>query len=371
MPHRWRVLLLFAISEANSTYSYQQAWPREFSRHRTFDVTPLNLADRSFGARIQARFAIRNWRGDVIVILHSVFSNEQYLLGHTLQAIARRPEPKVFFIGNEYKSMPEKMAFCQDLGLALLVSQSSSPAVHAEYKCRLGCAVTGIPNTGVDPTVFAPKRAIDERPVDVGYRAMASPRYLGHAEREEIASYFQENAQRLGLNVDISLAPEHRFDEAAWADFLNRCKGQLGTEAGGDYFELTDKTRRAVLAYERAHPDASLADIRTRFFDGRAPGPPMRIMSGRIVEAAATRTVQILFDGHYDGYFQPDEHFIPLKKDFSNIDEAICGFKDRSYAEKIANNAYELAMAELTYDRLLDRFAKQLHETVGSPAATR
>jgi hypothetical protein len=316
-----------------------------------------------------AAVAIRRWRGDAIVILHSVFSNTQQLGGRLLEAVARRQEPKAFFIGNEYKAMPEKMQFCEALALSLLVSQSSSPAVHALYRERLGCSVTGIPNTGLDLSLFAPSCPAEARPIDLGYRADVSPNYLGHNERVEMADYFRRHAARFGVVVDISLDRKDRFDEAGWAGFLNRCKGQLGTEAGGDYFELTDATRLAVLAYEREHPSPSFQDIRRRFFDGYRNPVPLRVLSGRHVEAAGTGTVQILFDGYYDGYFKPDEHYIPLRKDFSNAEEAVRQFRDAAYSGRIAGNARALAKRELTYERLIDRFSEAL-AAVASPALT-
>jgi hypothetical protein len=284
------------------------------------------------------------------------------LAGRLFDAVVRRPEPKAFFIGNEYKSMPEKMRFAEALGINLLVSQSSSQAVHALYRERLRCAVTGIPNTGLDPDMFAPVCPAATRPIDLGYRADVSPAYLGHNERVEIAGFFREHASRWGLTVDISLDREDRFDERGWASFLNRCKGQLGTEAGGDFFELTDRTRLAVNEFLCLHPGTPQAEINDRFFRDYPNPVPLRVMSGRHVEAAGTKTVQILFDGHYDGYLRADEHYIPLRKDFSNADEAIRKFRDRGYAERIADNAYELARQELSYDALINRFSDALAE---------
>jgi hypothetical protein len=355
-----RVLLVYATSPGNATFSYQQAWPRQFQSHDRFAVTPIDLGRLTRLGRLAAALAVRRWRGDAVVLLHSVFSNEQNLAGRLFDEVTTRQEPKAFFIGNEYKSMPEKMQFAEALGVSLLVSQSSSPAVHALYRKRLGCAVTGIPNTGLDTTLFDAKCPPASRPIDLGYRADASPAYLGHNERVEIAGFFREHALGWGLNVDISLESGARFDEAGWAAFLNRCKGQIGTEAGGDYFELTDETRLAVNEFQRQHPAVSQAAIDERFFRNYRDPVPLRVMSGRHVEAAGTKTVQILFDGHYDGYLRADEHYIPLRKDFSNADEAIRKFKDRAYSDRIAQNAYELARRELTYDVLINRFGDAL-----------
>jgi len=350
------ILLLYAEAPDNVTFSYQRAWPRHFQRHARFRCVAVNVADRRWRAVLRAEIAARFRRVDAIVLLHSVFSNACYLAGRLFEVVREARQPKAYFIGNEYKQMPEKMQFCEELGVALLISQSHSPAVHRMYRERLGCEVMGIPNTGLDPALFMSRVPPAERPVDIGYRSVGAVPYLGHDERRAIAEFFIANASRWRLTVDISLNPEDRFTEPEWSEFLNRCKGQLGTEAGGDYFELTDATRTAVNRYLADRPAATSEEIHEHFFRSYGDRVPMRIISGRNVEAAGTRTVQILFEGDYGGYFRPDEHYIPLRKDFSNADEAVAKFRDTAFAARIADNAYDVARSELTYDRLIDRF---------------
>jgi hypothetical protein len=357
---RIRILLLYAASDENATFSYQQTWPTAFIRHQRFDCTPLNLADGRAPARVAAEARIRFWRGDAIVLLHSVFSNACMLSGRRFAALQRLDAPKAYFIGNEYKGMPEKMRFCEELPVRLLISQSSSPAVHRLYRDRLGCAVAGIPNSGLDPDVFRPCGDPSARPIDLGYRTQDAPFYLGHTERRDIAEYFQAHAAGLGVTVDISMDASDRFSVPEWAAFLNRCKGQLGAEAGGDYFELTDRTRLAVNDYLARVPDAPFADVWERFFKDYRDPVPLRIISSRHVEAAGTRTAQVLFEGDYDGYFVPDVHYIPLKKDFSNAREVVAKFQDEGMRLAVADRAYELVRETLTYDTLIDRFASAL-----------
>jgi hypothetical protein len=351
--------VLHAGFPGNETFSYQVTWPRQFQAHRRFEATLVNLGNTAVG-RLAAEARVRHWSGDAVVLLHSVFSNAQLLDSRCLAAVQRLPQPKAFFIGNEYKLMPEKMRFCEELPAALLVSQSSSAAVHRLYRERLGCRVIGIPNSGLDPDLFKPCADPDARPIDLGYRAQDAPAYLGHTERRDIADYFRQHAARFGLSVDISMEASDRLGVRDWAAFLNRCKGQLGTEAGGDFFELTDATRTQVNAYVRQHPDAEFDEIWRLYFAGYQDPTPLRIISSRHIEAAGTRTAQILFEGRYDGYFEADVHYIPLRKDLSNAGEAVGKFLDRSTRRAIADRAFDLVRSELTYDRLIDRFADAL-----------
>ncbi|HEX6163001.1 MAG TPA: glycosyltransferase [Vicinamibacterales bacterium] len=350
-----RVLLLCALSEQNSTFSYQQQWPRHFASHPLFECTVVNVLDREWQQRIRSGWLAHTFSGDAIVLLHSVFSNDSLAPEWMIDALAARPQPKIFFIGNEYKLMAEKMAFAERLRIALLISQTQSPVVHALYRNRLGCAVAGVPNTGLDEMLFTPATRVEDRPIDLGYRADDTAYYLGHRERRQIADFFTENAGRYGLAVDISMKAADRFNETEWAAFLNRCKGQLGTEAGGDFFSLDDAARLRVLEFEKRHPDAGFEATYDACLRGDRESVPLRIMSGRHVEAAGTGTVQILFEGEYDGFMKPDVHYIPLRKDFSNADDAVAKFKDPSVRSTIAANAMALAKEEFTYDSLLRR----------------
>jgi hypothetical protein len=348
-----RVLVLHAAAEANRTLSYQRGWPHALAADARFRCTTVNVMRPA--AEVLSRLAAARLRRiEGVVLLHSIFSNEQLVGGRALQLVAELRAPKAYFIGNEYKLMPEKLAFAERVGIDLLVSQFTSPASLDLYRRRLRCDVVGIPNTGLDPETFAPRTPWDERSIDLGYRAYESPLYLGHDERRQIADRVREAAA--GLRLDISLEPDQRFGVEEWAAFLNRCRGQLGTEAGGDYFELDDHTRVAVNAYLAGHPDASLADVRRRFFDDYGPAVPGRALSGRVVEAAGTKTVQLLLEGEYGGYFRPGEHYIEIRKDFSNLDDALEQFRDRALCERLRDAAYDLAMSSLTWDKLTGRF---------------
>lgn len=359
-----RLLLLVANGPGNSTFSYQFGWPRQLSRDPRYQCTVVNLQGGAWAGLL--RLPALRWASvDAIVLTHSVFSNSCSLAGWAREAVRANPAPKIFFIGNEYKLMPEKMSFCEELGVRLLISQSHSEVVHSLYRTRLGCDVVGIPNTGWDPELFRPKRPREERPIDLGYRAAASPLYLGHNERVEMMEALHEAAARHGLVVDFSIHREDRFDERGWAAFLNSCKGQIGTEAGGDFFELTDSTRLRVNEFLEANPEAGIVELRERFFRDPAGRVPLRILSSRNVEAAATRTVQILLEGEYGGYFQAGQHYIPVKRNYSNVDEAIRQFGDPDLSEAIASKAFAVVNEQLTFARLVDRFDASLRPILG------
>lgn len=356
-------LVLYA-EPRDPTLSYQQAWPRRFRSHPAFRATVWNVLDSRWPARVRRWLARHRRRYDVVILLHSIFSNTELLPHWWRRQIAASTLPVAYFISNEFKLLPEKMALCEELGVSLLVTQSPSPAVQALYRERLGCAVTSLPYTGLDPDLFRPVTPRRLRPIDVGYRGYDPPWSIGHRERSRLVAAFRERGPALGLELDLSTDPADRFTEPEWAGFLNRCKGMLGSEAGGDYFELTDETRLAVEAWLEAHPGASFEEVDARFFRHYEEPVPIRIISGRNVEAAGTRTVQLLMEGAYSGLLEPDVHYIPLRRELDNIDEAVEKFRDESYCARLTDNAYRLAHEELTYERLIHRFRDALREVL-------
>lgn len=297
-------------------------------------------------------------------MLHSVFSNGLMLPPRFHAILRAHAAPKAWFIGNEYKLMPEKMAFAEELDVTLLVSQSANPQLHALYRERLGCEVAWLPGGGLDPELITPDVAHELRPIDVGYRAYPEPLYCGHQDRRRIAGFFLEHGANYSLRTDISLDPEKRLAGVDWAAFLSSCKGQLASEGGTDYFELTDDTRLRVIAYLDEHPDASLEDLEALFEQSAHPRVSGRILTGRNVEAAGAKTVQILFDGHYNGLLEPDVHYIPLRKDLSNAEDVVAKFRDERVVSEIVEAAYELAQTQLTYPRLVDAFLDDLAPAV-------
>lgn len=354
---RLRVLLLYSQGPQTETLSYYYGWPRAFAAHPGFEVSPVNLLDRGERWRL---VAAPPRRLDAVVLLHSVFSNEPHLRGAALERVARLRAPTALFVGNEYKLMPEKMRFAGRLGVRLLVTQLDDPAAQELYRERLGCAVAFVPYTGLDAEIFAPGPGLSERPIDLGYRAFDAPLYLGNDERRLLAETFAREGPRLGLRVDVALGAESRFGEREWAAFLRRCRGQLGSEAGGDYFELDEETRLAVSAYLAERPGARMADVHERFFRNYPRPVSGRSLSGRVVEAAGTKTAQLLIEGRYGGFFRADEHYIPLRRDLSNLEEAVAIFRDDTVRERLVGAAHETAMTQLTYPRLVDRFRSAL-----------
>jgi len=114
-------------------------------------------------------------------------------------------------------------------------------------------------------------------------------------------------------------------------------------------------------------PGASFEELEAACFPGRDGELTLHALSPRHLEACATRTAQILVEGEYNGVLERDRHYLPLRRDLSNLDElldAVAADRDR---ERTAEAAYRdvVASGRWTYRRLVDDVEAQL------PAAPR
>src|SRR5262249_54439151 len=78
----------------------------------------------------------------------------------------------------------------------------------------------------------------------------------------------------------------------------------------------------------------------------------------KVFEAIACKTALILFEGEYSGILRPHRHYIPLRKDFSNVDLVLSHLADDDYLEAMAQHAYDdiVASGRYSYERFVKDF---------------
>jgi hypothetical protein len=357
-----RVLLLFAQDKSWATLSYAASLPGAIARCADFEVSAVNLARRSLWDDLSIAVKAGLRRIDAIFVMHSVFSNASYMSERLADRIASLRRPVLYFVGNEYKSMPEKMALAERLGTALLVSQIASPDVLRLYADRLKCRTIFVPNAVADPAAFPPGPLLTERPLDIGYRAFDGVKYLGHDDRRRIAELIEPPAVAKGLACDISLDPERRLGGADWIRFLHDCKFQLGVEAGTDYFELDDHSRLKGNSLEAARPEIDFAEYRRVVFGDYPARVSGRTITSRHLECATTRTPMIMFPGAYCGAFEAGRHYISLARDASNLNSVFDQLRDAPHCAAIAAAAESAAIENFGAARLMAKLSGAVRE---------
>lgn len=203
-----------------------------------------------------------------------------------------------------------------------------------------------------------------ERRIDVGYRGRRCAFYMGRAsqEKHEIGVKFKEMAKARGLTFDVETEEHMRIYGDDWYRFTADCRGVLGVEAGVSIFDINNEVRPQYEKLLAENPDMSLEEMENRLLGRYEDNIYYRTISARHFEAAAFRVCQILFEGKYSGILEPMVHYIPLKKDFSNIDQALELFRDDEFRNRLTDNAYRdlIESGRYSFRALIEEFDREL-----------
>lgn len=180
------------------------------------------------------------------------------------------------------------------------------------------------------------------RTIDIGYRAWRPEPWLGRHGmlKAEIADVFAAAASEHKISTDISTRSEDTLHGDRWYRFLFDCKYTIGVEGGASILDRDGKLSRMTTEYVAAHPGASFEEVEEHVFPGRDGTFKLFALSPRHLEACATKTCQILVEGEYNGVLRPNEHFIPLNKDFSNVHQVLSQVENDDLREKTTERAY-------------------------------
>ncbi|MEY3420320.1 MAG: hypothetical protein RIR48_600 [Bacteroidota bacterium] len=205
-----------------------------------------------------------------------------------------------------------------------------------------------------------------ERSIDLGYRARKNPYWLGRlgVYKWKVAEVFKQSNDT--LIKDISTLPKDVFTGDEWYKFLMRCRCVLGTESGSTLLDFDGSIRKAVNKYQKENPNASFEQCEDSCFKGLDGNINLSTVSPRHFEAMLTRTCQVLVEGKYADILVPDRHYIPIKKDFSNVDEVVNKIKDVKLCETIANTCYEeiVGTAKITYRDFIEQILNSVIQKI-------
>ncbi|GEM_PF-1805525 len=307
-----------------------------FSRHNVHVVSMFGDLPPSLDLR----------RFDVLIIHYSlVIAMDAYLSRLARLCIRQFHGLKAMFIQDEYRWVNDTIEAMRYLGIDVLFTCVPETEIEKVYPASKLPEVTKVNVlTGYVPDVLTQIEPIPyaSRPLDVGYRTRRISAWFGDLGQEKwrIAARFAEDAKRFGLKVDLSYNEADRLYGSAWTNFIRSCRAVLGIESGANVFDFTGELQKTVEAYEADHPGTPYEVIRDRFLRGLDHQIRMNQISPRCFEAAALRTLMILYEGEYSGILKPWRHYVPLKKDHSNVAEVIAALRDESTWRRITDAAY-------------------------------
>ncbi len=291
-------------------------------------------------------------RFDAIIVHYTLVAcHDTYLSPTSRERINAFKGLKAIFIQDEYRFVDASVDAMRQLGIHVLFTCVPEDEIEKVYSTsRLpGVAKVNV-LTGYVPEGLTGRKVPDPitRPIDVGYRGRDVPAWLGELGQEKvrIGKRFAVDAERYGLACDISYREEDRFYGNAWIDYLCRCKAVLGVESGASVFDFSGEIQKRVELHVAREPHTSFETLKELYFKDEEGRISLAQISPRCFESAAVRTLMILYEGGYSGLLVPWRHYVPLKKDHSNMDEVVAVLRDPARLTAITDAAFhEVACA--------------------------
>ena len=277
---------------------------------------------------------------------------------------------KVMAVQDEYDHTNTLKTAIRDLGFDVVLTCVPQDSMNYVYpRAEFPSVTFATVLTGYVPEWYSEKplamSGLAERPIVVGYRGRNLGARYGRLvfEKVEIGRRMKEICDRLGIRNDIAMDEESRIYGAAWFDFIGNCRAMLGSESGSNVFDF-DGTIAATYnkMTEDNHGRAPSCDEFRHFVEKRDNEISMGQISPRVFEYALCRTPMILFRGRYSDAVTPDEHYIPLEKDFSNIETVLEKLNDIAALESMAERAYQHLIASGRFN--YGRFVRKLDELI-------
>ena len=210
--------------------------------------------------------------------------------------------------------------------------------------------------TGYVPAELKQRRRrsvpLAERPITIGYRGRSLPVRYGRLgfEKFEIGRGMRDVCEARGIANDIDMSEEGRIYGEAWYEFLGSCRATLGSESGSNCFDF-DGSLAARYQELKATNGREPSYLEFRQYTDPLEGMvEMGQISPRVFEAAALGTPMVMFTGRYSDIVSPGEHFIELRKDFSNIDSVLQQLQDIRSLEAMAGRAHDHLITSGNYD---------------------
>jgi hypothetical protein len=352
---RANVLVLYGLlnyplrsSVEDHLYSFER-----FSGQRVFYV---NLAVRSIPKRLlRTRF-------DVVVFHTSLLSSRwvmwlwRRVVSRAL-ALPRGDEVRVAFPQDEFLRSKLVSEFAADADVDMIFSVAPEtewaklyPDVDRE-RVSFHRVLTGYLDEDTLDRVAGLSRPLDDRPLELGYRAYPVPPWLGRHGmlKGTVAEQVRAAAVPRGLAVDISTLLSDTFYGDDWFRFLAQCRYQLGVEGGASVLDADGSIKERTEAFLAHNPEASFEQTEAACFPGHDGEIALFALSPRHLEACATRTCQVLLEGTYNGVLRPGMHYIELKRDLSNLEDVLDTVERDDLRGEIVERAYQDVVASGRY----------------------
>lgn len=231
------------------------------------------------------------------------------------------------------------------------------PKFNCQGKIEIG--YTGYINDEIIKYWEKPKHFKD-RKIDIFYRASNLPAnygFLGQLKKEIAERFLNHPILLKNFKIDISTKKEDLLLGEDWYKRLGDSKFCLVAPSGSSLHDPKGLIRESIINFIKSNGSIQFKDIENKCFKNQDKKNIFTMISPRNIEAALSKTVQIALIDSYSNIMSPDVHYIPLNKDYSNIDEVIKKLKNEKLYNKIASQCKEkfIGIKELREEYLVER----------------
>ena len=267
---------------------------------------------------------------------------------------------KIAAVQDEYDQTDAVKAFFLTIGLDIVLTNVPAEWVRRVYsepgfdQVEFLSVRTAYLCACDDQPVITP---LAERPIPLGYRGRELPWRFGDLgwHKAEVGRQFRRACERRDIRCDIAVDEDSRFQSDAWLQFVSRCRVMLGTPSGSNIFDFDGSLARRLAARFRENPKLRYDEVRDEVL-AHDVGVDMGQVSARIFEAVSRGTALALIRGSYSKVIEPDEHYVPIEPDYSNVDEVLDRILDVPAMQAMAERAFAHVMADPAnrYEALID-----------------
>lgn len=316
---------------------------------------------------------------DAIGVHYSVKLHGFYYLSYALKRkIQAFNGFKFVLLQDEYQKVNQTEALLAQLGIDVLFTLVRSDLIDTAYpdnRLKTLKKVQVLTGYVDDELLTLNSPPIASRPIDVSYRTRHCEYRLGKLAQDKtvLAERFPKYASTRQLTLDVSAEESDRVYGDAWFQLLKDSKVVLGTESGASIWDRDGEVSKKIRQYLRKNRKATFQAVHEAVLKPYEGNLLYSAISPRVFEAAAAKACLVMFEGEYSGVCKPDVHYIPLKKDFSNISEVLDKIEDDNYLQTIVDKAYQDLILSRDYamDKLSEVIAFELTEAFHQRALVR
>lgn len=406
-----KTLLLYA--NYSSTSSYYNDWFDAFLSDRDLECDHLDICKADPD---DLKKKIGNYQ--LIILLHSTTADSLTYLANFAPVLKNRNGIIGIFVGNEVNipgaSMQDKLNLIKEISPEYIFTQLLQETGEWLYESCDTSRVISIPHA-LNDRAFYPINSHKSRSIFAGVRSFKYGVHIGDEERTVFFEKTLDRLTKIGLSCDISFDPTRRLNRSEWSKFLNNCKITLATEAGSYYLEKNDGMVKEIQQYLLEKNSGNKILVKD---DGLLKKTYMKMpkqikefvkyvyfkynkftniryenildddidfsliyndiikhhrrcpfyskaISSRQFDAIGTRTCLMMLEGRYNDILEPDIHYIEVKKDFSNLDEAIEKAQSEKIVEEITSRTYAYVLENHLHRHRIDKIKNVIEKGPG------